>query len=202
MTGGTAQVFSTGNGDGALDSDGGFTLEGGILLACDAGRMTGTPRDPAQCVVCVNFGTTLEEGTCVQLAGQDQSFVFRLAAPAATILFSAPDLEQGGTYTVSYGGTWDGDSGVYGICSGGTYSGGTELAELTLTDLLTSYGQSGMTGGKGFMDGGRMGGGKAPMEGGQTGEEKAPMEGGRGSRGDFPAEGGGVLRPAPEEKQG
>lgn len=40
------------------------------------------------------------------------------------------------------------------------------------------------------------------MEGGQTGEEKAPMEGSRGSRGDFPAEGGGVLRPAPEEKQG
>ena len=201
MTGGTVQVFSTGNGDGALDSDSGLTLEGGTLLACDAGRMTGTPRDPAQCTVSINFGTTLEAGTCVELSGQDRSFVFRLAAPAATLLFSSPDLEQGGTYTVSYGGDYTGGE-MYGLCSGGTYSGGTELTALTLTDMLTSYGDSGMGGGKGFMDGGKgaMGGGKDFMDGGQMGEGRAPMEGGRGNRGDFPAEDGAPPRPAPEEE--
>lgn len=201
MTGGTVQVFSTGNNDGALDSDGGLTLEGGTLLACDAGRMTGTPRDPAQCTVSINFGTTLEAGTYVELSGQDQSFVFRLAAPAATLLFSYPDLEQGGTYTVSYGGECTGDSETYGLCSGGTYSGGTELTTLTLTDMLTSYGESAMGGGKGAMGGGPMGDGKIPPDGGPMGEGKAPMEGGRGNRGGFPPEDGAAPRPAPEEQE-
>lgn len=91
---------------------------------------------------------------------------------------------------------------MYGLCSGGTYSGGTELTALTLTDMLTSYGDSGMGGGKGFMDGGKgaMGGGKDFMDGGQMGEGKALMEGGRGNRGDFPAEDGAPPRPAPEEE--
>lgn len=209
MTGGTVQVFSTGNGDGALDCDGGFTLEGGTLLSCDTGGMTGTPRDPAQCVVSIGFGTTLEAGTVVQLTGQDQSFVVRLAAPAATLLFSSPDLEQGGTYTVSYGGDYTG-SETNGLCSGGTYSGGTELTTLTLTDMLTSYGQTGMGGGKGamgggkgFMDGGQMDEGKAPIDRGQMDEGRAQMDGsqgGRGNRGEFPAEDGTATRPIPEEK--
>ena len=105
----------------------GFTLEGGTLLACDAGRMTGTPGDPAQCTVGIGFGTTLEAGTFVELSGEGKSFVFRLAAPAATLLFSSPDLARGGTYTVSYGGDYTGDGGTWGLCSGGTYSGGTKL---------------------------------------------------------------------------
>lgn len=187
MTGGTAQVFSTANSDGALDSDGGFTLGGGTLLACDAGRMTGTPGDPAQCTVGIGFGTTLEAGTFVELSGEGKSFVFRLAAPAATLLFSSPDLARGGTYTVSYGGDYTGDGGTWGLCSGGTYSGGTELTALTLTDMLTSSGGFGM------------GGGKGAMGGGPVGERKAPMEGGRGNRGGFPPEDGAAPRPAPGE---
>lgn len=185
MTGGTVQVFSTGNGDGAIDSESGFTLEDGVLLACDAGRMSGIPRAATQCAVFLNFGTTLETGTFVQLAGGDQSFVFRMSTSASTVLFSSPELVQGGTYTVSYGGDYTGGSEASGICSGGTYSGGTALTELTLTDLVTSYGQAGMGGGKGQM------GGQGPMNGGM---------GGHAGRGDLPAEGGDVPRPFPADK--
>lgn len=208
VTGGTVQVFSTGNGDGAVDCDSGFTLEGGVLLACDAGRMSGSPREAAQCAVLLSFGTTLEAGTCVQLAGEGQSFVFRMAASAATVLFSSPELVQGGAYTVSYGGDYTGGDGA-GICSGSTYSGGTELASLTLTDLVTSYGQSAMGGGKGQMGGGQRpmdgaqrptDGAQRPMEGGQgpMGDGKMPM-GGRGDRGTQPSGDGEASRPAPEE---
>ena len=44
---------------------------------------------------------------------------------------------------------------MYGICSGGTYSGGTDLTELTLSDYITTYGTPGMMG---AMGGGNMGG--------------------------------------------
>lgn len=192
MTGGTVQVFSTGNGDGAIDSESGFTLEGGVLLACDTGRMSGIPQEATQCAVFINLGATLEAGTFVQLAGESQSFVFRMAASVATVLFSSPELVQGGTYTISYGGDYTGGDETSGLCSGGTYSGGTQLTEVTLTDLVTSYGQTGMGGGKGAM------GGKGPMDGGMgdhPGRGTPPPNGT-----DTPPEGTEAPRPFPTDK--
>lgn len=141
MTGGTVQVFSTGNGDSALDYDSSFALEGGTLLSCDSGSMTMTPSSSGQCMVYLNFAEKLKAGTYVRIAGDGQSFVFCMAEDASSLLFTSPELTRGGTYTVSYGGTWSGD-GTEGICSDGVYSGGTELTTLTLTDTLTTYGSS------------------------------------------------------------
>ena len=152
MSGGTVIVSSTGRGDGALDYDGSFTLSGGTLLAAGSGNMSQSPSEASQYTVSLGFDSTLPAGTYVSLAGETQSFVFELPADANHIVFSSPDLEGSAVYTLSYGGAYSGES-VDGICSGGVYSGGTDLTELTLSDYITTYGSGGMGGRPGGMKG-------------------------------------------------
>ncbi|MGM9607685.1 MAG: carbohydrate-binding domain-containing protein [Oscillospiraceae bacterium] len=148
MAGGTVLVSSTGNSDGALDYDAGFSLEGGVLLAASSGNMAQAPSNPGQYTMSVQFGSTLPAGTYVQFASTDHEFVFQLSAPANHIVFSSPELKSGAVYSISYGGEYSGES-TGGLCTGGTYSGGTLLTEMTLSDVLTTYGQVGMGGSKG-----------------------------------------------------
>lgn len=164
MSGGTVIVSSTGQGDGALDYDGSFTLSGGTLLAASSGNMSQSPSEASQYTVSLGFDSALAAGTYVSLAGQDRSVVLELPASANHIVFSSPELEGGAAYTVSYGGAYSGQS-VDGICSGGAYSGGTDLAELTLSDYITIYGSGGM--------GGRPGGPKGNAPGADHGEPPA-----------------------------
>lgn len=139
MSGGTVIVSSTGQGDGALDYDGSFTLSGGTFLSIDGGNMPQAPSDASQYTVFLGFDSILPAGTYVSLAGESQSFVFELPVSTGSMVFSSPDLAGGAAYTLSCGGDYDGQS-ADGICSGGTYSGGTKLTELTLSDYITTYG--------------------------------------------------------------
>lgn len=173
MSGGTVIVSSTGQADGALDYDGSFTLSGGTLLAVGSGNMAQAPSQADQYVVFLGFNGILSPGTYVSLAGGDQSFVWEMSISANSIVFSSPDLKNGGTYTVSYGGDYSGAS-VDGICSGGGYSGGVDLTELTLSDYITTYGNRGM-GNMGGWPGGNMGG----RPGGGTGDRPEAGAGGR-----------------------
>lgn len=165
MSGGTVIVSSTGRDDGALDYDGSFTLSGGTLLAAGSGNMAQSPSEASQYAVSLGFGSALPAGTYVSLAGEGQSFVLELPVDANHIVFSSPELEGGASYAVSYGGAYSGQS-VDGICSGGVYSGGTDLTELVLSDYITMYG------GMGNM-GGRPGGARDNMPGGDRGEPPA-----------------------------
>ena len=203
MTGGTVVVCSTGGGDGALDYESSFTLDGGILFAASAGNMAANPSSPNQPALSVGFGQTLEAGTYVQFKGDAYDFVFRLTGQASSAVFSAPELEGGAVCTVSYGGTYSGES-ARGLCSGGSYSGGTVLAELTLETGLTSYGQTGGMGGRGDMIGrgdrpeGPSGNGMTPggdfSTGGAGGGE--PGEAGASGGGNPPSGGPGGEAPS------
>lgn len=148
ISGGTVAVFSTGQGDGALDYDGSFSVTGGTLLAAGSGGMAQAPSQAEQYTMVLGFDSTLPAGTYISLAGAEGEHVFQLAADANHLVVSMPELKGGAEYTVSYGGTYSGQS-EDGICSGGSYSGGTVLTELTLSDYITLYGNAGM---------GRMGG--------------------------------------------
>lgn len=156
MSGGTVIVSSTGQADGALDYDGSFTLSGGTLLAVSSGNMAQAPSEASQRVVFLSLNGVLSQGTYVSLANEDQSLVWELPISANSIVFSSPDLLGSATYTVSYGGNYSGAS-ADGICSGGAYSGGSVLTELTLSDYITTYGGRGM-GSMGGWPGGNMGG--------------------------------------------
>jgi hypothetical protein len=128
--------------------------------------MPQAPSQAEQKVVFLNFDTTLPADTCVALTGDGQEFAFTLPIETANLVYSSPELTDGGTYTVSYGGTYSGDN-QDGICSGGSYSGGTELTEVTLTEDITTYGNAGMGGGMGGGPGGGFDGkgGKGGMGG-------------------------------------
>ena len=193
MSGGTVIMSSTGTGDGALDYESSFDLTGGTLLAFDAGGMSAAPSSASQYTVFVGFGSTLSEGAYVSLAGEGQSFVFKLPVNASAMVFSSPELEGGAAYTVSYGGAYSGES-ADGVCSGGSYSGGTELAELTLSDYITSYGNAGIGGGRpgGMKEAGGFAGPDGMDDtggpGGQMpeGTGKGDIPGGRDSGGELP----------------
>ncbi len=165
MSDGTVIVSSTGRADGALDYEGSFTLSGGTLLAADTGGMSETISEASQYTIFTRFDETLSAGTYVALTSDDQSFVFQLPINAATLTFSSPELKENASYTISYGGVYSGET-VDGICTGGTYSGGTELTTLTLSDYITKYGNSGMFGG--------MGGGRGGMDSGRGGFDGGP----------------------------
>lgn len=194
LSGGTVIVSSTGRADGALDYDGSFDLSGGTLLAVDGGGMPQAPSSASQYTVSLGFDSTLPEGTFVSLAGGEESFVFELPIAANHMVVSLPGLARGGEYTVSYGGDYSGET-VDGICSGGVYSGGTELTKLTLEEYLTTYGSQGMEG-MGGRPGGMMGGipgegwGGTPPEGAPDGRMPEDWQG-PGERGGGPKPGEG-----------
>ncbi|MDE7218231.1 MAG: carbohydrate-binding domain-containing protein [Oscillospiraceae bacterium] len=200
ISGGTVIVSSTGQADGALDYDGSFTLSGGTLLAASSGNMAQFPSEASQYTLSLGFNGALPAGTYVSLAGEDQSFVWELPASANNIVFSSPDLEGGAAYTVSYGGEYSGQS-VDGICSGGAYSGGTELTVLTLSDYITTYGNTGM-GNMGGRPGGGMGGRPdGDMSGMPDGDMGDRLDGGMGGRpdGDMGGEPWGSRDGSPED---
>lgn len=188
LSGGSVSVCSTGTGDGALDYESSFALTGGTLFAVDAGNMGAVPSQASQYTVCIGFGAALSAGTYVALEGTEQSFVFQLPIDGVSMVFSSPELEGGAAYTVSCGGEYTGET-ADGVGSGGTYSGGTQLTELTLSDYLTTYGNLGM-GGMGGMGGrpggmGGMFGGMGEAPGGEmpNGELPDGAAGGRGGMG-------------------
>lgn len=170
ISGGTVVVSSTGQGDGALDYDGSFSVTGGTLLAAGSGGMAQAPSQAGQYTMVLGFDSTLPAGTYISLAGAEDEHVLHLAAPANHLVVSLSELKGGAEYTVSYGGTYSGQS-EDGICSGGSYSGGTVLADLTLSDYITIYGNAGM-GRMGGRPGGDMGGMPKGGWGGGSGERQ------------------------------
>lgn len=164
ISGGQVVVCSTGRDDGALDGDGGIDITGGVVFAATGGSMPGAPSDPGQNTLSVGFGETLAAGTYVQFSGDGWSYVFQLSGAASSAVFSAPELTEGSVCTVSYGGSYDGS----------TYSGGAELAQITVTGGLNTYGQAGGMGG---------------MPGGGRGDQGGKGQFGAGTAPDMPTDG-------------
>ncbi len=154
MTGGTVIVNGpTNDGNGALDYNGTGTVAGGLLLAAGSSGMAQAPgADSAQASLQLNLGTQ-KAGTllCIQNETGEEIITFSPAKDYASLLVSAPRLEQGGTYTVYLGGS---SSGTVkdGLYSAGIYTPGSRVASIQLSGAVTQYGQAG-----GMMPGGGMG---------------------------------------------
>lgn len=168
MTDGTVIVNGpTNDGDASLDYDGNFYLEGGLLVAAGSSGMAQTPDNPIQNVISVSFDERVEAGNYIQIKNEDDSvdFVFKTSKSVSNIIYSSADIKTGDSYTVSYGGSYSGGTETDGVCSGGTYSSGTILTTLTVSEVLTTYGQVGMGGSMGGHRIGGMGPGGNPGEG-------------------------------------
>ncbi len=141
----------TNAGNGALDYAGDFYIEGGTLLATGASGMAQVPDNLNQPCISITFDKTLTVGDIVNISNGEDEHTFYIAKAIDNLIYSTGSIQQGTTYTVSYGGKYSNGTVTDSICSGGKYSGGTTLCELTIDDMLVAYGRVGI--------GGSMGGG-------------------------------------------
>ncbi|GAA1058435.1 hypothetical protein GCM10017608_26500 [Agromyces luteolus] len=108
MSGGDVVVNGpTGQGNGALDVDGGFDITGGTLVAGGSSGMAVAPSaDAAQASVLVAFSQQVAAGTELQVVSSDGTVVATYAAAktVGSLAVSTADLVNGETYTVTANG--------------------------------------------------------------------------------------------------
>lgn len=168
MSGGTLVVHGpTSGGDGALDYDGSFTITGGVLVAAGSNGMAMTPGDDStQMVLSVTYTSVQQAGTIAHVEDSSGNSIvsFVPRKEYQNIVISAPALEQNATYTVFSGGSASGEE-QGGLYADGSYTGGSKVVDVPLSDTVTRISDTGeaVTGGMG-MGSGRPGGGMGRRE--------------------------------------
>ena len=113
----------------------------------------------SQASLSIYFDETKAAGTLINVKDETGKTIVSVA-PAkdfSHIAISSPNLKVGETVTLSIDGE---DSGTMtnGVYQDGNYSNGTQLASISIDDVLTSVDQSGNE-----VSGNQMGGGQPPM---------------------------------------
>jgi hypothetical protein len=132
------------NMNGALDYDGGFRISGGFLVAAGSAGMAQAPdQSSSQPSLLLNLTSTLRAGTLIQIQSTDgdEILTFAPAKQYQSIAFSSPELANGATYQISYGGSSTGTA-TDGLYQGGTVSSGTELTSFTVSSVVTTLGRA------------------------------------------------------------
>lgn len=157
MTAGTVIVNGpTSDGNGALDYNGTYTMNGGLLVAAGSAGMAKAPSTTSsQASIKLNLASQ-SAGTLINIQNKNGQSILTFAPVKnyASVVFSSPQLEKGATYKVYVGGSSNGIE-MDGMYSGGSYTAGTQVASLTVSGTVTEYGQSG-----GSMSGRPMGPGR------------------------------------------
>ncbi|MGN0165995.1 MAG: carbohydrate-binding domain-containing protein [Lachnospiraceae bacterium] len=155
MDGGSVIIYGPANsGNGGLDYASGFEFKSGTLLVMDMSGMAMIPSSCAVTGVNVTLTQNLSAGDIVCVQSEDYLYCFEAAKNYNHFTLITPDMNEGDVVTVLSGGTYS-EAFESVLENGGTYSGGSEIATLTLESGITSYGSSGMNGG---MNGGMHGG--------------------------------------------
>lgn len=146
MSGGTVIVNGpTENMNGALDYMDAFNITGGFLVAVGSAGMAQAPSTSStQYSVLQNFTSPLAAGSMLHIAGGDGEEVLTFVPTKAyqSVVFSSPALQNGETYTVYVGGTSSGTA-TDGFCTGGTYTPGSQVANFTISSIVTGGGAGG-----------------------------------------------------------
>lgn len=168
MTGGKVIVYGpTNSGNGALDYDGTFEIDGGTLIAAgSSGMAMGVSDTSSQHTLLMTFTNTLEAGTTVYIESEDGEQVMAVAPEKKyqTIVVSSPDLQKDASYKLSFGGTFTGEA-VDGLYSKTTIENVDGSVEFTLGNMMTYLNEDGVTEGSNGM--GMPGGGRGGMPGGR-----------------------------------
>lgn len=165
------------NGNGSLDYDGKFDVTGGVLIAAGSSGMAQAPSESSTQNI-VNINKSFEANSLIHIEDENGNEVITFVPSKAigSLIVSSPEIETGSTYKIYTGGESTGtlEDGLY---TKGNYSGGTEGDSFTISNIVTTVGQS--TGGFDNPGGGRMPGqGRGEVQGGMEGTPPAAMEGG------------------------
>ena len=141
MTDGVVIVHGpTSNMNGALDHSS-FTMTGGFLVAAGSSGMAQAPdASSSQYSVLLNLRSTIPAGTLfhIQTSRQNEEILsFSPSKAYQSIAFSSPELTNGTTYVVYYGGSSTGtvNDGLY---QDGTYTPGTQYTSFTISTIVTN----------------------------------------------------------------
>ncbi|MGM0124198.1 hypothetical protein IGI37_001572 [Enterococcus sp. AZ194] len=161
MTNGTLLVDGpTNGGNGALDYNGEFVQEGGILLAAGSDGMAQATSDTStQPSLSLTFDQTQEANTLINIVVDDKQILsYQPTKEFANLVISTPEMKKGSQVTLSTGGK-NSQTTINNLTVGGTYTGGTAIGTypLSATETVTSLGQDGSERQAGQM-GGRPGG--------------------------------------------
>jgi len=168
MTGGVVLVDGpTMDGNGPLDYMGTFNISGGTLVAVGSIGMAQAPSTTStQPSIFIGLNQALPASTLIHLqttSGQDL-LTYAPAKEYQSVLISNPELEIGESYSLFTGGSSSGEI-ENNLYLNGTYQPGTELTQLTVESIVTTYGTNAGPGGGGFPGGGGVppqGGGRRP----------------------------------------
>lgn len=135
-------VVTISTGDEAIQVERNITVNDGILIATGrAGLSQLRTENTSTHIVSIRFDNPLEAETLIHIQAENGDDVLTFA-PAKTfqnVVFSAPELVLGETYTVYYGGTSTGTA-TNGLYANGGYSGGETFASFTVEQAITYVG--------------------------------------------------------------
>ena len=128
--------------NGALDYDAYFKVTGGFLVAAGSSGMAQAPSaSSTQNSLLLNLNGTTEAGALLHIQTSDGQGILTFAStkPYQSIAFSSPELVQGATYDVYYGGSTTGTA-QDGLYQDGEYTPGTEYTSFTVSSAVTTIG--------------------------------------------------------------
>lgn len=164
MDNGTVIVSGPVNGgNGYLDYDGTFNLNGGVLISSGSMDMIQMPSDSSsQKVINVNLQTQ-EANTAVNIKSKDgkEILTYSPSKQYQSLMISTPDIKEGQTYEVSVGGEATGEV-TDGVYSNAKYSGGSIVGETKVEATISKITQEGISTNRGMH--GNKGGKKRNME--------------------------------------
>jgi hypothetical protein len=135
----------TANDNGAIDYYGSFQITGGYFTAVGSSGMAQAPSNSStQYSVMLNLSSPMSANTIIHIETEygEDILTFVPTKVYQSIVFSAPELENGSTYIAYSGGSSTG-SFVDGLYSGGTYTRGTQITSFTISSIVTVLGSSG-----------------------------------------------------------
>lgn len=148
IKGGTVLVSGPeNNGNGAIDYEKSATITGGVLIALGSSGMSQSITGDGQCSIMTNISTQ-SGGTQFALCDSNGNVLasFKSSKSYTNAVVSSPLINTGETYSIVCGGSLS-DADSNGFAQSGKISGGSSVAEITMTD--ENYSEGGGFGGGG-----------------------------------------------------
>lgn len=132
----------TNGGNGALDFDKSFEINGGLLIAAGSTGMVQVPSSN-QNTLNITFNSVLEEKTIVHIEDESGNSIltYEPEKKYQSLVICSPEIKDNTTYKVFYDGNSTGVK-TNGIYEGGEYSNGIEFMNATVNNKITSIGSN------------------------------------------------------------
>lgn len=127
VSGGTTIVEGpTNNGNGALDYDSTATISGGTFVAVGSSGMAQNFSSATQGSIMYNVSSSVAAGSTLKIASSSGTVLFSMTTTknSQSVVISTPDLNKGGSYTLTFGSTSKTITLSSNIYSNGSSDGG------------------------------------------------------------------------------